>query len=156
MTQDARSLLIDGWLSPGMGKTLLITAEINSDDILEYGREFQARQVMPLSGGCDFLGICCIEYIPTDVLKRNTSGLYRSFIDGWGAIFGVCARILGLGLSPTVQRIRDALSLGISGSHFDKRYYQYFVEKGGRIEFALDAILNIIENVLKNGDDGWE
>ena len=34
--------------------------------------------------------------------------------------------------------------------------YQFFIEKGGRIEYALDAILGITENVYNEGDDGYE
>ena len=30
------------------------------------------------------------------------------------------------------------------------------MQKGGKIEYALDALFSVTQNVLVDGDDGWE
>jgi hypothetical protein len=35
--------------------------------------------------------------------------------------------------------------------------HQHFLSKGqGRIEFAIDALIDITQNMVVRGDDGWE
>jgi hypothetical protein len=51
---------------------------------------------------------------------------------------------------PTCNHINDAFARQANEN------YQFFIEKGGRIEYALDAILSVTENVYNDGDDGCE
>jgi hypothetical protein len=134
MTPAAQSSLIDGWLSPRMRELLLITAEINSDEIMDFAREEKHR----------------MSYIPLEIVLQGTNASSKKFNDGWGAIFCCIADLLRKGMAPTCSRINDAFARQANEN------YQFFIEKGGRVEYALDAILDITENVYKDGDDGYE
>jgi hypothetical protein len=134
MTPAAQSSLIDGWLSPRMKKLLLITAEINGDEITDViGDETQ-----------------CMRYIPLEIVLQGRKESSKRFSDGWGAIFCCIADLLRRGMTPTCNHIQDTLVRQANQN------YQFFIEKGGRIEYALDAILGITENVYNEGDDGYE
>jgi hypothetical protein len=38
----------------------------------------------------------------------------------------------------------------------DLRKYYHFVQRGGKIEYALDALINVCNNIhTTKGDDGW-
>lgn len=102
----------------------------------------------------EMLCIDC-EYIPPEVFQRNPQGLYEGFNTGWSMICRAIADILQRKQAPTVTRIRNDTAQ-CSGGFIDIRKYRHFLEKGGNIEFALDAVLSITENVLLNGGDGWE
>jgi hypothetical protein len=95
----------------------------------------------------------CIEYIPPEVFQRNPQGLYEGFNTGWSMIFRAIADIFQRKQAPTVTRIRNDTAQ-CSGGFIDIRKYRHFLdcEKGGKIEFALDAVLSITENVLLNGE----
>jgi len=134
MTPAAQTSLIDGWLSPRMHKLLLITAEIHGEEMTDViGNETQ-----------------CMKYIPLEIFLQGRKESSKKFSDGWGAIFCCIADLLRRGMTPTCNRIKDTLLRQANQN------YQFFIEKGGRIEYALDAILDITENVYNEGDDGYE
>ena len=52
----------------------------------------------------------------------------------------------------SINRIRIQIERSGSADH----NYRAFLRKGGRIEYAIDAIITVAKNVCVNGDDGWE
>jgi hypothetical protein len=132
MDQSLRSHLIEGWLSPRMREMLKITAEIEGDQLLQEG---------------DFYSV--EPFIPTEIKQKALS---KYFIDGFGIVFETVARLLEAGRVPTVDRIKRNALQSTSGAHNFKR----MLEAGGKVEFALDALFNITEKVLIDGDCGWE
>lgn len=133
MAPDAQAVLLEGWLSPRMREVLRNTAQITYEEITT-------------STPVELHRMECTEYIPEETLTQVTKASSKKFYDGWGAIFCCVAGLLNEGLAPTVQRIKDAFT----GKYDDD--YQCFIEKGGLIEFALDAILDISENILIDPD----
>mmetsp|Transcript_5709 Transcript_5709/g.8687 ORF Transcript_5709/g.8687 Transcript_5709/m.8687 type:complete len:606 (-) Transcript_5709:376-2193(-) len=156
LPQSTKSLLTDGWMSPRMKEMLLTTAALEMDSILHESQvNFQRNHPMPLSACCDFCnGINRIDYIPASVLSGpiNQNGLYKSFHDGWGLCFKAIHDALKDGHTPTIHQLEQYLTSG----NYDYRKYQHFLTKGGKVEFAVDAVLNITRNVAVDGDDGWE
>jgi hypothetical protein len=71
------------------------------------------------------------------------------FITGLQIVFETVARLLEAGRAPTIDRIKSSAS---RGTHRFAR----MLEAGGKVEFALDALFSITENVLVDGDCGWE
>ena len=156
-TPAEHSLLIDGWLSPRMKFMLEITAEFGIEMTLE-GCEvnFKSNQPTSLEECCGACGINLIEYIPASVLKSNNPrGLYASFNNGWGYCFLAVHSLLRRGEAPTVNRVEDYLSR-LSDYRVDRRKFQHFKDKGGKVEFALDAVIDITRKVAVNGNDAWE
>jgi hypothetical protein len=117
-----------------MQKLLLITAEVNGDEIMDVMRE----------------ETLCMRYIPLEIVLQGRTVSSKMFNDGWGAIFCCVAELLRRGMAPTCNRIKDTFARQAN------KNYRFFIEKGGRIEYALDAILGITENVYNDGDDGYE
>jgi hypothetical protein len=132
MDQSLRTHLIEGWLSPRMREMLKITAEIEGDQILHEGDLYDVE-----------------PFIPTAMRQRD---LPAYFATGLGIVFDTAARLLGAGRVPTVDRIKSSAMRSTSGS----RHFTRMLEAGGKVEFALDALFNITEKVLVNGDCGWE
>jgi hypothetical protein len=129
MDQSLRTHLIEGWLSPRMREMLKLTAEIHGDKLLREGDYYEIE-----------------SFIPTEMRQR---GLPAYFISGLRIVFETAARLLEAGRVPTVDRIkRSALQ---SSHHFTR-----MLEAGGKVEFALDALFNITDRVLVDGDCGWE
>jgi hypothetical protein len=152
MTQQQRSALIEGWLSPRMKMMLLLTAELEESSFQDDG-VFQSRVPTLLSDCCSY-GFNRIGYIPLYVLEADPRGIFRSFKDGYSYCFLAIAAILRRDRTPTVQRIHHEI---ISHSSlYDGRKFQFYLEKGGKIEFAIYAVIQITQNVLFDGDDGWE
>lgn len=158
-----KSLLVEGWLSPRMRELLLTTAEIESGSFLDQQDiEFQRGRPVPISQCCGFFGIRRVDYIPPHVFEHpiNQGGLYKSFHDGWGMCIQAIAHLLRSGHVPSVQNVHRVLStnsaLLVFGLDFDYRKVQHFLDKGGKTEYAVDAVLNITQNVVVDGDDGWE
>jgi hypothetical protein len=153
MPERMRSSLIDGWMSPRIRLILTITAELEGDDLCES--QFTAYCPLPLSECYEWGGISRIDYIPPASISHNMEGLYMSFADGWRQLFETMAQILRDGRTPTVRRIQEYTESGVVPS-VDTRKYHHFLQKGGRVEFAVDALIRISRNVTVDGDDGWE
>jgi hypothetical protein len=128
MDQSLRTHLIKGWLSPRMQEMLKITAEIQGDQILQEGDFYEIE-----------------PFIPTGMRQR---GLPAYFTKGLGIVFETAARLLEAGRVPTVHRIKRSAS--------GTQNFTRMLEAGGKVEFALDALFNITEHVLVDGDCGWE
>jgi hypothetical protein len=135
---------------------LLITAELEVDSFNMRDGEvtFIPHQPTPLREVCSSLGFNRIDYIPMEVLQSDAKGIYKSFLDGYAMCFEAICKILQRNQVPTIDRIRQELN--DNGQQYDQRKLRHYLDKGGKIEFALDSVLNVTENVVTQGDDGWE
>lgn len=146
------SLLVDGWLSPRMMYMLECTAESVSTCLGDIDIFTKFRPTPLAKCCCLWSGIHRIDYIPTEVLQRNSQGLYKSFADGWEIAWRAILQLIMRKEAPTTSRVQNE----ICRMNCDLRKWSHFVEKGGKIEYAIDALLDITKNVVINGDDGWE
>jgi len=154
MPSDLCSVLIDGWLSPRMLYAFECTVGCVMSGMEDHHMVFKKNKATSLKDCCDYPGMSRIEYIPTAVLQRNSEGLYKSFADGWEIVWTAIMVILSKKKNaPTLSRIRNEIH---SGAGYDLRKWSHFVQKGGKIDYAIDALTKITETVVLNGDDGWE
>ena len=146
--------LIDGWLSPRMMEMLKTTAGVGCKS-MEVS-SMKNNGPTPLKECCGlFGGIPFIEYIPTCVLKQiNPKGLYKSFFDGWKIVWEAMLKVLHNEQIPTITKVREHIDFlcSIGGG---RNKINYFLNKGGKIEYALDALLCVTQNVHVTGDDYW-
>jgi len=155
MPANVSSTLVDGWLSPRMIFALQVTAEEEISVLQdETARIFTKFQPTSLSYCCGFSGIQRIDYIPAEVLHRNPEGFYKSFADGWEIVWKAMLMLLQRNQAISISLVHQEICNG----HFmyDLRKFNHFVDKGGKIDYAIDAILKITEHVVVEGDDGWE
>ena len=129
---------------------------LNDNDV-----HFTRFQPTPISECCACFGISRIDYIPPAVLSspENRNGLYKSFNDGWGFVWMAIQAVLKDGCTPsTIRRVEQHLESprGLVDLRYDSRKYHHFLSKGGKVEFAIDALINVTRNVAVDGDDGWE
>jgi hypothetical protein len=146
--------LIDGWMSPRMREMLSITADLFDGGILECDveQDFEDRKATPLK---DCMGLTAIEFLPSHVLEQNARGLYKSFWRGWGQLFQAMARLLRRGDVPTVSRVYDEATRHLSFSN-PMVALNYYLKHGGRVQYAIDALLTTTMKVLLQGDYYWE
>lgn len=85
--------------------------------------------------------------------RHNPDGLYESFKDGWGYCFLAAGALLRRGQTPTVRAVEQCIRSNYS---IDQRKFQHFISHHGKVEYAIDALINITRNVAVDGDDGWE
>ena len=131
-----RALLKEGWMSPRMHKAFSITADIESD-MEDFGGDWDISR---------------IDYLPIEVVEN---GLPGNIFAGWKGLFLAIAQVLRDNKTPTVQRVKDYIDrrrvVGV-----DQRAHESILAAGCRIEHAIDAVISVSKNVVKNGDDGWE
>jgi len=152
MTSEQRSSLIEGWMPPRMYECLLLTCDHEEPKADIAAGLYTRNQPTPLDDVCRSDEFSRIEYIPMSVLKSDSRGIFKSFHDAWKMIVAAIWAILKRREVPTVNRIEQELHTGL----YDLRKIRHYKDKGGKVEFALDAVLKVTENVFKDGDDGWE
>jgi len=136
MPANQRALLHHGWMSPRVKYMLEVTADLEIEFILDDRMDDVTSRM---------------EYIPPAVWNQNREeDKFHRFVDGWGACFRVIREVLRQDLVPTVDRVHQYL---VSR---EARESQHFLRNGGKVDFALDALINVTRNVLVDGDDGWE
>mmetsp|Transcript_8742 Transcript_8742/g.24433 ORF Transcript_8742/g.24433 Transcript_8742/m.24433 type:complete len:636 (-) Transcript_8742:51-1958(-) len=150
MTAPQRECLVEGWMSPRMRECLITTAALESDMFGVDRITLRARDPLTLQDLCGNVNL--IEYIPLGALQSNRPPIFGSFFrDGYEMIFRTICRILRSREIPTVRRVKEA------ASRCDRQKLEHFEERGGRVEFALDAVLDITEEAVSEGDDArWE
>ena len=162
MEKEDKRALIDGWMSPRMLLALLKSADTTSFclDNLNAAFRFKENVPTPFSTCCSsFDGIDHMNYIPPDILRaKNPNGLYKSFAIGWRMVWAAIVSLLEMGLVPAKSRVEEEIHRLCRQNvrNFDKRSWKHFQSKGGKIEYALDALLVQTSNVISKGDDGWE
>lgn len=155
MPPEISSKLIDGWLSPRMIWVLDCTLQHEIDEDNLYGRPqiFQKFKPASLEDCCGFDGIRRIDYIPGEVLEQNSEGFYKSFADGWEIAWKAMHLVVSRREAPTISRVQHEITNRMG---CDLRKWNHFTQKGGKVEYAIDALLKITQNVVIDGDDGWE
>jgi len=124
-------LLIDGCLTPRMFQRLAICAEV-SVDVFENDTDGCFVRGIPKPGR--ELSICLFDYVPT--IYRDQ--VYKSFALGFHGCLAAIAATLCRRKLPVVDIVMMEWATGI----YDQRYRSYYLDHGGRIEYALDAILS--------------
>ena len=162
---------MDGWLSPRMRFRLLsefffralikrriildvgtdispifvsylAQSEIQHDTLRMETPSFKSRQ--PLSP-FEFLP-CALDYVPSAVRQE----MYKTFYVGFYTIFDAISQVLKTPGIPTPQAVMaEALQL-------DPRAVQFYLGKGGRVEYVLDAIVNTAREQSNLGDGTFE
>jgi len=137
LPRSQRDLLCDGWMSPRMLLPLRTTAELEASDVLEQA---------------DW-GFHRSAYIPLDVLSKFETDMDRVRM-AWANIWKVVALHLQRGMTPTAKRVRsvmEAIKSTIAANN-----YQAFLQHGGKVEYAIDALIQITRIVVMDGDDGYD
>ena len=153
MPNELRELLIDDWLSPRVFMMLKITAETTLSDWIgpHIWVQFEQDGPTPIRRFISSMRFQ-FEYIPLWVLDENLGGFYKKFIDGWGVVWIAIRNAIMKRKAPTLSRIYKEIQVldeeAISS-------YNYFVEREGSIEFALDALVKITERVDRIGEADW-
>jgi hypothetical protein len=132
MDQSLKTRLIEGWLSPRMREMLMITADNDADQLLNYGDSKLIER-----------------FIPTEIRQRE---LPACFSTGLGIVFEIVARLLEAGRVPTVDHIKSSALQSTRGA----QHFTRMLDAGGKVEFALDALFYITEKVRVDGDYGWQ
>lgn len=157
MSPQMSSRLIDGWFSPRMIQLLdcTVTHELYDSSLHDQDSLFQKFKPTSLKECCCCLcGIPRIEYIPPEVLERNSEGFYKSFADGWEIAWKAIQSVLSRKSEiPTISRVEYEINCRME---CDLRKWNHFIQKGGKVEYAIDGLLRITQNVVMKGDDGWE
>jgi hypothetical protein len=147
-------LLVDGWLPPRMIKMLVATAEKEYSRLVQYMHQFPRDHDLTLMNTIAYKRV---TFIPLAVVSRicrdKSKGKqysFRAHLEGHALIWACILRILRMGRSPTVLHIRAHLTdLAMANET-----YESFVKTGGKIEFVVDALLRITENVWQGKQDG--
>lgn len=134
MQPSLRARLIDGWLSPRM---------------MGMFQHAIGSILSAVEDDCDWdpdINIARSEYLPPDVLETHRNRFSDSFKMGWEALFQAIASLLDHNQAPTIQRVQERVGYRINA----------YRAGGGKISYALDALLSITRNGCFDGDDGWE
>ncbi|KAF9479090.1 hypothetical protein BDN70DRAFT_834943 [Pholiota conissans] len=132
----------DQWLSPRMKFRLKVTSQFEYDNMgteLLYFKPHQPRSEETLLCGST-------SYLPLALQAQ----IYKTFFEGFRSLFGIIARTLADSSNsiPTLEQFR-AKAVGEPGVGF------YF-NKGGRIEYAWDAVISIAKDQSALGDNEFE
>ncbi|KIM47235.1 hypothetical protein M413DRAFT_440719 [Hebeloma cylindrosporum] len=129
----------DGWLSPRMRFQLLVQSEIQGDMLREFDTLFQPRQ--PLSASELFNPV--LFYLP----KPLQRGIYKTFYIGFYTLFDGMAQILRTpNAIPTPQAVITA------AFNINPSAVQFYLRKGGKVEYVLDALVDIAKQQSSLGD----
>jgi len=154
------AILTDGLLSPRMLRRLRMRAgdlaEIASYQIIEGEAEFVNDQPK-----CRYDLDCIpgLDHIPTGVTKGDL--MCKSFAKGFGSCLMAMHNVLASGKLPTPQLVEHE----VRGSDFDSGDTAKYFGQGGRVEFAIDAVLESAEQLCLDGsfekdeglwDEGYE
>jgi hypothetical protein len=132
--QEWRSDLIDGpdgWMSPRMFDLLEMNADVTSED--------------------DFLDDGHYEkFIPYDVLSRIQCSKHK-FLAGLIHVIGKISETMRSARSPTVENVLKRIY-----GNYEKWEYRgeakAYLGNGGRVEYAIDALLEIAEVSIDDGE----
>ncbi|KAK7032909.1 ankyrin repeat family protein [Favolaschia claudopus] len=131
----------DGWLS---GRTLIrLQAEADmAYDQLQMSLDFGDISPVPHQP-LDPKFICLelsLGYIP----KHLWPQLFKTFIVGYAHVIKAVAQLLSRPVLPTQTSVLEALQDGIA-DFFDVQAAKFFFNKGGRVEYAIAAIIHAAE-----------
>ena len=135
-----KDALLGGVLTPRQLKRMTYNAEVQGD----YSRDlptFENRVPRP-SEDLD-IEVPYWKYIPTEVRGEE---VYKSFVGGWSQVMQAISEIISprggrhQPALPTVEAVTRELFQG--RYRYDDRYSNFFFSRGGKIEFALDGLID--------------
>ena len=135
-----RDMLLGGVLTPRQHLRLKFYVEVKSDEAKNVP-EFTKYQPRP-SEEMDF-EMPYWNHIPADVRGRE---VYKSFVHGWSQVFQAIAEVLcprngrHAPALPTATAVTNELTHG--RYRYDDRYTSHFLQRGGRVEYALDGLIH--------------
>ncbi|KAJ7581869.1 hypothetical protein C8J56DRAFT_1056870 [Mycena floridula] len=144
----------EGWLSRRMRYRLAGQAAISTDKMTDSSDQFVKGQVH------DAEDICMLvngEYIPPSLYPN----FFKTFYLGYTELFGVARDVL---CDPAMPRFNKEAMISVLRSSSSIRFsssIQFFFNKGGRIEYVLDAIMNSVickfnDGVFEPGSEDWD
>jgi len=139
-----RAELIGGVLTPRQDYRLRFYAETRGDMARDSAPEFQTRVPLP-SEHMDF-EVPMWTYIPKSVRAEE---VYKSFVYGWIQVLEAIKEIHSPRANhhaqalPTIDAVTRELLQG--RYRYDDRYTNFFLGHGGKVEFAIDGLLDLTE-----------
>ncbi|KZV72045.1 hypothetical protein PENSPDRAFT_684067 [Peniophora sp. CONT] len=138
---------VEGWFSPVMCYQIHVHAELATDfvrDGLEMEAEVQGRTRLFKSSTLDMIPF--MDYLPKSI---RDPGMYASFINGYSAVFRAIARVTESKIIPTADVV---LRHALEAEYFDAQAVRFFLEKGGKVEHALNGLLHTAREQGPGGD----
>ncbi|KIJ65696.1 hypothetical protein HYDPIDRAFT_131072 [Hydnomerulius pinastri MD-312] len=143
---------VEGWLSPRMQFRLQADAAFTYDmasDMLRMGLpSFRPREVL---SAADIVLTPAMAYIPRELLTN----LYQTFYKGYIAVFkGISStlQVRSHGQSTSPIPVHTAVRIALLGDPA----VDFYLQKGGRIEFALDAVTHGAKEQSPLGDGEFD
>ncbi|KAF8066500.1 ankyrin repeat family protein [Lyophyllum atratum] len=132
---------VGGWLSKRMRFRLEVQAGLNRDNMsMEIYSGFESRVAHP-----DPLALCGIGYIPSHLHQY----VFKTFYVGYQSVFDTILTVLAKTDLPLSKDVISQRILGAEGVTF-------FFNKGGKIEYALDAVTDSAREQSPLGDSTFE
>jgi hypothetical protein len=135
--------LTDGLMSPRMYRRVRMQAEIMadmaSDEIGFTGfvnNEPMSRDDVEVSG---------FDHVPCEVTGDE---VFKSFAEGFAQCLAAMRNVLDSGKLPVPQLVVHELR---SHSSFDARYTSHYFDRGGKVEFVIDAVLAAAKSACEDG-----
>ena len=136
--------LTDGLMSPRMYRRVRIQAEIMADmahDEIDFtgfvNNEPKSRSDVYMVSGFD--------HVPCEVTGDE---VFKSFAKGFEQCLAAMRNVLDSGKLPVPQLVVHELN---SHSDFDARYTSHYFDRGGKVEFAIDAVLAFAKDACQDG-----
>ncbi|KAJ7510312.1 hypothetical protein B0H11DRAFT_1183595 [Mycena galericulata] len=133
-----------GWLSPRVLRRIADEADMGYDTAWDTPDMMQMVPRVPLSAELiECVPILC--YIPKELWRE----VYKTFILGYAGVLRAIALLLrrAVPVLPTEATVRAELQSGQIDFEYVRAAAFYF-QKGGRVEYALDAVLDSAKNAF--------
>ncbi|VDB84691.1 unnamed protein product [Peniophora sp. CBMAI 1063] len=140
-----------GWFSPAMSYQMSVHAEVAATSIRlslasTPADETRGRIRLYKTSTLDLIHF--MNYIPTSIREP---GLQATFIEGYAAVLQATASLTRQKIVPSVEVVSEhALRQG--GEHFSASAVEFFIQKGGTIEHALNGVLHTAWEQGPGGD----
>ncbi|VDB87279.1 unnamed protein product [Peniophora sp. CBMAI 1063] len=143
-----------GWFSLRMLYQVSVRAEVAMDMLLQSldltpADETRGRARLYRSSTLDEIHF--MEYIPQSI---RAQGVHATFLKGYGAVLRAIASVTKRNQIPTVQLV-SSHALDGKHDHFAARAVEFFFQKGGRVEHALNGVLHEASELGPGGDGSF-
>ncbi|KAJ6460373.1 hypothetical protein C8R47DRAFT_933520, partial [Mycena vitilis] len=119
-----------GWLSPRTLRLLQVRLTIQCEQMVpKVPLDAESIEFNPI-----------LPYIPLQLWPQ----MYQTFILGYGIVMKTIAELLSRFILPTESTVLAELGNGRI-EYFDVQAAKFYFGKGGRVEYALDAIIDLAE-----------
>ncbi|PPQ99871.1 hypothetical protein CVT26_009315 [Gymnopilus dilepis] len=135
-----------GWLSPRMRYRLSAEAAILEDMMAMHVPNLPSKR--PLSKDDTFC-YSVFDYIPP-IIKQK---IFKTFFVGAQTVFDAIYRLLEISKDDTLLNTKTIAEAAIT---LDSKAFPYFLAKGGKIEYVLDALVDVSKEQSVLGDGTWD